>query len=120
MKTLFIGNGLNYLGNNNYSWENLITDLIRTAGKEDLIDLQNVPFPILYEEIFLRGLKYNGVKEDKLIDKVISKMKDMIPNDSHKLLEKANVENIITTNYDYNIENSLIKNFVLFEIVTSC
>lgn len=112
MKTLFIGNGLNYLGNEECTWENLIKDLIKTVRKEHIIGLSNVPFPILYEEIFLRGLRFNGLSEDVLLNRVIEKMSKMKPNGAHKLLVNSKVDNIITTNYDYNIEKSLLENFI--------
>lgn len=106
MKTLFIGNGINYLNNNNYSWENLLKDLIQYVGKDTYININQKPFPLLFEEIVLRGYKFSKITENDILDEVIKKMQSFKSNDTHHQIINSSIDNIITTNYDYNIENA--------------
>lgn len=103
--TLLIGNGINRVYNS-YSWENLIQDLIREVGKENIIHPQKVPFPLLYEEIFLRGLRYTGISEMNLKKLIAEKVSHIKVSDIHRKIVNLNVSNILTTNYDYKIEES--------------
>jgi len=54
MDTLFIGNGINRI-TSDYSWVDLLKDLTIIAGKQGVVEIKQKPFPLLYEEIYLRG-----------------------------------------------------------------
>lgn len=55
-KVLLLGNGINDAAHS-YKWKNLINDLIHFVGITDILLEDNKPFPLLYEEIYLRNLK---------------------------------------------------------------
>ena len=106
-----LGNGVNRLSQE-YSWSDLLDDLIKETGKQEVIRYkEEKPFTLLYEEIYLRALKYTKKKElrlkQKIEDLVLSKF---APSDIHAKLLNLNVEHIITTNYDYNLEQSVAQN----------
>lgn len=101
--TILVGNGINRI-NNNQSWLQLLKQLITYINKSDVIITEQKPFPLLYEEILLRGLMYRGITENKLKEKIAKQMKRLKVNSYHNRLVELPVENIITTNYDYNIE----------------
>jgi hypothetical protein len=110
-RVLLLGNGVNRLSQE-YSWSDLLDDLIREAGKQKVIRYKvEKPFTLLYEEIYLRSLKHTKKKElrlkQKIADLVISKF---APSDIHAKLLNLNVEHILTTNYDYNLEQSVAQN----------
>ena len=105
-KVILVGNGINRI-NNSYSWDDLIDNLISHIGAEGQINKNNKPFPLLYEEIVIEAIKNRGIQETeikKLIAKEISKLEE---NQIHKKIADSNVDNIITTNYDFTLENSI-------------
>jgi hypothetical protein len=102
---LLLGNGINNIGKM-YSWEDLIKDLIKFVGLKDL-DSSNKPFPLFYEEIFLSNLKNNKISEEKLKGFISEKVKNIEPTDLHKKIASWGFSDIITTNYDYTVENAL-------------
>jgi len=102
---LLLGNGINNVGKQ-YSWDDLINDLIKFVGLSDL-DSSNKPFPLFYEEIFLSNLKNNKLEEDKLKDFISERVKRIEPTVIHQKIVSSGFSDIITTNYDYTIENTL-------------
>lgn len=104
---LFIGNGINKL-ESTLSWEDLISKLADFIGKTGVFSLQK-PFPILYEEIMLRGLKYSKINESELKSKVAELALDLPTNDIHSRIFDLSISDVITTNYDYCIEESHFK-----------
>lgn len=103
-KVLLIGNGINRLGSN-LSWRGLLEQLVNYIGKASSFSIDNKPFPILYEEILLRGLKYSSISEKDLINKVSELALDLSSNSYHSQIYDLGLTDIITTNYDYSIEN---------------
>ena len=53
---VFVGNGVNNL-KNDYKWENLIEDLIQHIGATGQINTNGKPFPLLYEEIWVKAIR---------------------------------------------------------------
>ncbi len=104
--TIFVGNGINR-ANSSYSWSELLNNLVRLAGKEHIINPEYKPFPLLYEEIYLRGLRFSGISETELKKYIANEVSKIEKNIWHQLLAQLEVDNIITTNYDYKIEESL-------------
>jgi len=106
-KVLFLGNGINRL-TNDFSWENLISNLQSLIG-EPYVFSDNVPFPMRFEYLYLTGNEKYRYDEQYLIDEVISGIKKLNTNPAHDFLENYECTDIITTNYDYLIETGLGK-----------
>ena len=110
-KVIFVGNGINRI-QSNYSWLQLLEDLKKEAKVDKEVINGNKPFPILYEEIYFRSKKQYGLKEQQLLDLTVEKMRAMKGNEIHKkIMQIKNVDTIITTNYDYTLETSLVSKF---------
>ncbi|MCD4827442.1 MAG: SIR2 family protein [Acholeplasmataceae bacterium] len=106
-KVLFLGNGINRLGNE-FSWEDLIVSLQRSIEEPGVFSEQ-VPFPMRFEYLYLVGNEKYKYDEQYLIDEVINGIKKIKTTPIHDLLENTTYTDIITTNYDYLIEDSLGK-----------
>ena len=106
-KVLLLGNGINRLSNE-YSWSDLLDELIKATGKSEVITYrEEKPFTLLYEEIYLRTLKHLQSKEIRLKEKIANLvLSKFTPNEFHTKFLNLNVEHILTTNYDYNLERS--------------
>ena len=106
-KVLLLGNGINRLSNE-YSWSDLLDELIKATGKSEVITYrEEKPFTLLYEEIYLRTLKHLQCKEIRLKEKIANLvLSKFTPNEFHTKFLNLNVEHILTTNYDYNLERS--------------
>ena len=106
-KVLLLGNGINRLSNE-YSWSDLLDELIKATGKSEVITYrEEKPFTLLYEEIYLRTLKHLQCKEIRLKKKIANLvLSKFTPNEFHTKFLNLNVEHILTTNYDYNLERS--------------
>lgn len=97
-KVLLVGNGINNLTNKK-SWSTLLTSMIgmcRVNGKVEINN--NKPFPLLYEEIYLKS---NGIAELDLKKYISNQVKKINENEIHELIREKEFENIITTNYEY-------------------
>lgn len=103
-KVLLLGNGINRI-DNNYSWNNLMDDLLGYAEMTNAITLDAKPFPLLYEEIFLRLSSYHSHPESEVKAKIAELVRNVKSNDLHRRVMKMNVDEILTTNYDYNLES---------------
>ncbi|HEX2900118.1 MAG TPA: SIR2 family protein [Bacteroidia bacterium] len=103
-KVLLLGNGINRI-DNNYSWNNLMDDLLAYAKMEDAITLDNKPFPLLYEEIYLRLTSYEHHPEAGVKEKIAELVRNVKSNDLHRKAMRLNADEILTTNYDYNLES---------------
>lgn len=113
---LFLGNGINYLsGDNVYSWEKLLRDLMKSIYKDyeiDVIDFKNSPFTLLYNEIEQQMEKTNLKNKNFDIKTELSKiLKKIHRNDYHRKIMDLEFEHIITTNCDYNLECSIKTDF---------
>lgn len=102
---LLVGNGINNVSKQ-YSWGDLIQDLIGFVGLDSL-DEKDKPFPLFYEEIYLSNLKAKKLEETRLKEFISENIKKIQPNEVHQKIISTGFSNIITTNYDYTIENSL-------------
>lgn len=112
-KTIFIGNGINLLSHGNPTWRSVLESLANFVDNND-IDLSNIeekPFPYVFEEIYLRAARSKGVKEI-VLKKYAAKLINNIPNNEYHLqILNSNLRHIITTNYDYNLEDSFSKQY---------
>lgn len=103
MATLLIGNGINNLSLPSLSWQDLLGDLIVSINKENVINLEKKPFLHVYEEIYTRALKYTESNENILKNKIVDSTKRIARNNYHDVILDLRFENILTTNYDYNL-----------------
>jgi hypothetical protein len=105
--TLFIGNDINNLVPGN-SWSNLLDELktFCCVGGE-AINNGNKPFPLLYEEIFLRSLRTRHQPEIKVKEFISRKFLDLKPGAIHERIMGMEVANIVTTNYDFLLEGKV-------------
>jgi len=105
-KILLLGNGVNRLSGN-YSWENLLKDLIKKFDLRDVVELnEEKPFTLLYEEIALRRMRQQNYKELEVKKKVCELLKNIESNEFHEKIFKFGINHILTTNYDYNFEKA--------------
>src|SRR3954464_12899360 len=106
MKALLIGNDINN-ATSDYSWNNLLHDLIEYAQLKEPPAMDGKPFPMLYEEIFLNSAKQYGTKEKRIKTYIAVKALRLQPNEIHKEIMNMNVSTLLTTNYDLTLEASL-------------
>lgn len=106
-KVLLIGNDINNV-TNAYSWQNLITGLVDKAGLGDDMDLENKPFPMLYEEIFLKSARALDTKERLLKEYIAHETAKMEVNALHGKILGLKAEHILTTNYDLLLERAAL------------
>ena len=108
---LLIGNGLNRISPGSISWDDLLKKLIIASGV-DHVEPGKKPLTFLFEEISHRmngGANRPNIKKLKCeVANVISELK---PGDFHENFLRLNVEDILTTNYDYCLEKELDENF---------
>jgi len=106
-KTLLIGNDINQVSNN-YDWEELIINLLEFTGTSNSISYdENKPFPLLYEEIFVEAMNSNRIDESRIKNFISSDVSKLFPNEIHERIVNSNIDNILTTNYDFTLEQCL-------------
>lgn len=101
-KVLLVGNGINLVSDNGARWATLLNGL---AGKPTTKHEEKVrkekPFTLWFEEISSRSRK-KDLKESM----ATALDKGLRPNSIHKEIVRLGFKNILTTNYDYNLEAS--------------
>jgi hypothetical protein len=106
-RVLLIGNDINN-ATSDYSWSNLLTDLISFA-KIEVSSMENKPFPMFYEEIYLSSARKYGTKESRLKMYIAAKARRLVPNEIHKEILDLGIKTIFTTNYDLTLEEVIAK-----------
>lgn len=104
--TIIFGNGINRLSDKNISWGHLL-DVIKGSRKFNDALLPNT---MIYERIILeRPDTHDDVLYDEFeVKKEISElMKSIEPTEIYSELFKLNVQNYLTTNYDYAFLDSI-------------
>jgi hypothetical protein len=71
--------------------------------------MEDKPFPMLYEEIFVEAVKNRRFKESDIKNFIAHEVSNLEPNDVHRLIVEAGAENILTTNYDLTLEKLFIQ-----------
>ncbi|HEX5170019.1 MAG TPA: SIR2 family protein [Cyclobacteriaceae bacterium] len=102
-KVLLIGNGINNI-KQNYRWVDLINNLINYIGASGQIRVEDKPFPMLYEEIFVEAVKNRKFKESNIKNFIAREVTNLEPNDIHEQILETGIGNILTTNYDLTLE----------------
>lgn len=120
--TLFIGNGLNRTLDSKIEWGNLLKDIAREKGVSD-DDNHKISFPLEFElmvnKILMKPLKPDMDPSDKIYRELKEKIANRIrgvklPKQNgapHYKFTALPVACIITTNYDYLLEESLDAEF---------
>ncbi|WP_171258973.1 SIR2 family protein [Acinetobacter sp. YK3] len=102
-KTIFVGNGINYLGGTPISWSKLLKELM----KYEQFDFDELPYAMAYEKIrFDWQAHYRDQDSSRLKQHIAEKLKDHPGNPTCQKILESGFTNYITTNYDYAIENS--------------
>lgn len=104
-KVLLIGNDINN-ATESYSWSDLIDRLIHFAKIDKAISKVNKPFPLLYEEIYLRSAAEFSTIESSIKKFIASETERLKPNPLHSAILDLGVENLLTTNYDLSFEKA--------------
>lgn len=107
-EVVFLGNGINSFATA-YSWDKLIRNLLKEFSIKSELYNESVAFPIVYEEIFLKAIKSKKIEEKQIKEFIAKDIKKLKPSSIHARIMSSKIKNIITTNYDYTLENSLKK-----------
>ena len=116
-KTLFLGNGINRLTNLGVGWNDVISALASDVGGEELLKYkENIPFTLIYEGFSSKKLENSKRGITPLKEKVANLLSKMVSNPYHERIMNLGMKHIITSNYDYSLENSIseISDFEFF------
>ena len=119
-KAFLIGNGINRAVSNGVkSWEDLLVSLSEAFSVD--VDLKNEfkPFPLTFEEILFKSKGEFDATLAQIKETIAKVFDETPPNDLHARLVHSGIENILTTNYDYAFEKSLVADFVNDERFTA-
>lgn len=106
---LLVGNDINNLVPNN-SWKDLLREIVDFCNARELIkNFDNKPFPLLYEEIFLKSIQADRFKESDLKKFISSKVLQIAGNEIHNRIRSLPVRHILTTNYEFTLEGQAPK-----------
>lgn len=94
---LLLGNGLNWAGQGP-SWSELL-DALRKETRYSADLHESTPFPLLYEELYLHGLRC-GVSEKALLGVVAEHTKRISRTPLVERLSTLPIQHLLTTNYD--------------------
>lgn len=119
-RALLVGNGINLLDTDqSFSWGELLEELKKTYGIN--VDLDNVfkPFPLAFEEMLHQKPGTNNFDSKiKILKRRISRsIKNQLTgkrgfNDFHKRIASLPYNDILTTNYDYSLQSSILDSFL--------
>lgn len=98
---IFVGNGPNLIDDKGKQWSMILDELAGDTTDKHERDLRDAkPFTLWFEEILSRQSSSNS-----LFEKVGDLVSKMTPNDIHYKIMSIPCQNIITTNYDHNLES---------------
>lgn len=104
MNSILVGNGINNI-TQGHSWDNLITKISDFCGVGSRIsDEKEKHFPLLYEEIFLTAARKGNISELDLKGFIAKTISYIERNTIHEELMSLKINDIMTTNYDFNLE----------------
>ena len=104
--TVLFGNGINRVSDNSVSWD----DLLNTIKGSNFFRNGDLPNTMIYERIFMdTHLDGKSQEEDeiKIKNKIADTMKSQESNEIFELLASMEIDNYLTTNYDYAFEKAL-------------
>lgn len=119
-KALFLGNGIHRTENNRVvSWGELLQRISSTYEINTDLNNELKPFPLAFEEMLYAKEGRNEIQsklknlKTKISDILIRDAAELIDNEIHKGFMQCGIKEIITTNYDYNLEASIENSFLL-------
>ena len=105
--TILVGNGINNISNQ-VSWSQLMEDIIDELGVDvDKARINSKPFPLLYEEIYIKTLQTGTIEEYELKQLISEKVGAIKGNEIHERIVSGLFSDILTTNYELTLENCL-------------
>ncbi|MET0072504.1 MAG: SIR2 family protein [Candidatus Thiodiazotropha sp.] len=101
-RALLIGNGFNLVSDQGASWNKLLNTLAGKAVTKHEEEVRKAkPFTLWFEEIS------NTVRSENLKEKIAQYLENNVThNKHHQDVMNLGIKNILTTNYDYNLEES--------------
>lgn len=109
--TLLLGNDINNV-NNHISWTDLLRELIDDVNQhlygDNIIDIDNFankPFPLLYEEIYMKAILSQDISEYTLKKRIAGLVGKIEKNEIHERVSSGKYKNLLTTNYEHSLEN---------------
>lgn len=118
MKTFLIGNGLNRCIVNNISWG----DLLKNIANEYGVELEDsVSFPMQFEcianQILFESKKPSDTIYEEIKTKIAKRMEvARLPYNAPHFHYTKKADCLLTTNYDFMLEQSLDRNFSIIDI----
>lgn len=113
--TILFGNGFNRLNNVGISWEDILKDL-----KEDKFDNGTLPYTMIYEKALIdNSISITNSFRDYEFEiklKLADLMSKIVPHEMYKDMISLNLHNYLTTNYDYCLNQILLRNKPLNQI----
>lgn len=104
--TVLFGNGINRISDNAVSWD----DLLDGIKGSNIFENGDLPNTMVYERIFMEQhapKKSQKADELKIKEAIAQAMQSQGSNEIFELLVSLNVENYLTTNYDYAFEKAI-------------
>lgn len=110
-----IGNGINRTSSekeDKYEWGNLLKDLNEKFASNNIKNIRDKPFPMVYDEIINYTVKSKNHKENEVKKFIKAKLDLLKSNSKYKNLKHlSKSKHILTTNYDYLIEKNISENW---------
>lgn len=106
---LLVGNGINntVVGK---KWEDLLEKVIEFCKIEKEVgsvkESLYKPFPLFYEEIFLKASKKGTVDEYQLKKFIGQQVSENVSTEVHEAIRAMDTQHILTTNYEFCLENT--------------
>ncbi len=104
--TVLFGNGLNRISDQSVSWNDLLKELKADKPFKD----KSLPNTMIYERIYMEkdnSYSSDSANELKIKQVIAEAMKDQGSNELFELLTTMDIENYLTTNYDYAFEKAI-------------
>jgi hypothetical protein len=103
---LLVGNDINNVVAG-FKWSELVEHLVKLVSWPGDSKDPLQPFPLIYEQIYLYGLKTGKLKMELDLKEEIAEWAEKIQHsDIHRGILDLGAEDIMTTNYDFCIENA--------------
>lgn len=107
LPVLLIGNDINNISKGQ-SWKDLLQEMITFCHTDGRVQLDDqIPFPLLYEEILLTALRQSQTKERDLKAFIAQKTMSIQSNEIHERIHNLKPAHILTTNYEYTLEGTV-------------
>lgn len=118
-KALFLGNGIHRTETNKFrSWGELLEKISSIYGIDTDLKNELKPFPLAFEEMISTKVGSNEFQnklrnlKTKISKILMEDSKKLIDSEIHRGFMQSGIKEIITTNYDYNLELSIRNDFL--------